>query len=312
MPNLHENTVFSNHKTNNRGAVLYRPTVDQARTLLTYIEQRPDYDTWIRVVSAMGNTFDEQTALNLLLEKFSNEKPDEHLYKLRHRLPNTRFATLVWLAKQNGFKPDATFYADSPRPSGTLRQPVRKLETSFDDVRRQQELLVDTTTGERLFRLSINRYVVDKTDDFDLLNRGFGNVTLSLCQIADAVRSGSALCNAVLSGTRRCNVNFAGSEVVILDIDSSLTLEAAFRHPFTHHAALIYTTPSHTTEQNRFRILFPLPYFERNTKRYRDCVHVLQREYSADPAPSALVQTFYGSSQGKIWFVEEGGNYVRY
>lgn len=312
MPNLHQKTDFSNGKTNNGRAVLHRPTIAQVRLLLSFLPPRPDYQTWLQVISAVGNSFDEITALTLLLERFSDEKPDEHLHKLRHRLPNTTLGTLIWMAKQNGFKPDATFYADSPRPSATMWQTVRKPDISFDDVRGQKDLLVDTITSERLFRLSINRYVVDKTGDFDLLNRGFENVTFSLRQIADAVRSGSALCNAVLNGTRRCNVNFAGSEMVILDIDSSLTLEAAFRHPFTHHAALIYTTPSHTTEQNRFRILFPLPYFERNTKRYRDCVHVLQREYSADPAPSASVQSFFGSSQGTIWLVEEGGHYVLY
>ncbi len=312
MSKLHQNAVISNGKNNHGRAVLHRPTIAQVRLLLPFLPPRPDYQTWLQVISAVGNIFDEQTALTLLLERFSDEKPNEHLNKLRHRLPNTTFATLVWLAKQYGFKPDATFYADSPRPSATMRQTVRKPDISFDDVRGQKDLLVDTTTGERLFRLSTNRYVVDKTDDFDLLNRGFENVTFSLRHIADAVRSGSALCNAVLNGTRRCNVNFAGSELVILDIDSSHTLEAAFRHPFTQHAALIYTTPSHTAEQNRFRILFPLPYFEHNTKRYRDCVRVLQREYSADPAPSASVQTFYGSSQGKIWLVEEGGVYVQY
>lgn len=312
MSNLHQNAVISNGKTNNVGAVLHRPTIAQVRLLLSFLPPRPDYQTWLQVISAVGNIFDEHTALTLFLERFSDEKPDEHLHKLRHRLPNTTFATLVWLAKQNGFKPDATFYADSPRPSGTLRQPVRKPETSFDDVRGQQELLVDTTTGERLFRLSVNPYVVDKTKDFDLLNIGFENVSFSLRQIADAVRRGSALCNAVLNGTRRCNSNFGGTELVVLDIDGYLTLEEAFAHPFTHHAGLIYTTPSHTEEQHRFRMVFPLPYFERITTRYQDVVSLLQREYRADPAPSAPVQTFYGSSQGKIWLVEEGGNYVRY
>lgn len=312
MPNLHQNVVISNGKTNSEGAVFNRPTTAQVLLLLSFLPPRPDYGIWVRAISAVGNSFDEHTALTLLLERFSDEKPDEHLHKLRHRLPNTTFATLVWLAKQYGFKPDATFYADSPHPSGTMRQHVRKPDTTFDDVRTQQDLLVDTTTGERLFRLSVNPYVVDKTKDYDLLNIGFQNVTLPLRQIADTVRNGSALCNAVLNGTRRCNANFAGSELVILDIDDSHTLQEAFRHPFTQHAALIYTTPSHTVEQNRFRILFPLPYFERNAARYRDCVRVLQREYSADPAPSAPVQTFFGSSQGYIWLVEEGGRYVKY
>lgn len=312
MPNLHQNAVISNGKNNNVGAVLHRPTIAQVRLLLPFLPPRPDYQTWLQVISAVGNSFDEQTALTLLLEHFSDEKPDEHLHKLRHRLPNTGFATLVWLAKERGFKPDAAFYADSPRPSGTMRQSVRKPEINFDDVRGQQDVVVDNMTGERLFRLSVNPYVIDKTNDYATLNAKFQNVELTSKHIAAAVRRGWALCNAKLTGTRRCNEHFGGSELVILDIDSGLTLEEAFSHKFSHNALLIYTTPSHSAANHRFRLIFPLAYVERNAERYREVVRAFQGEYSADPAPSAPVQTFFGSSQGSIWLVEEGGSYVQY
>ncbi len=312
MSKLHQNAVISNGKTNNVGAVLHRPTIAQVRLLLPFLPPRPDYSTWVRAISAVGNIFDEHTALTLLLERFSDEKPDEHLHKLRHRLPNTTFGTLIWMAKQNGFKPDSSFYADSPRPSGTMRQSVRKPDITFDDVRGQQDLLVDTTTGERLFRLAVNPYVVDKTKDYATLNAKFQNVELTSKHIAAAIRRGWALCNAKLTGTRRCNEHFGGSELVILDIDSGLTLEEAFSHKFSQNALLIYTTPSHSAANHRFRLIFPLSYVEHNASRYREIVRAFQREYSADPAPSASVQTFFGSSQGTIWLVEEGGHYVLY
>lgn len=289
-----------------------QPTVEQTRRLLTYIESRPDYTTWLQITSAIGNTFDEQTAISILAEKFTEEKTGEISYKLHHRLPHTRFGTLVWLAKRRGFKPDSSLYADSPRPSGIMRQSVRKPDINFDDVRGQQDVVVDSTTGERLFRLSVNPYVIDKTNDYATLNAKFQNVELTSKHIAAAIRRGWALCNAKLTGTRRCNEHFGGSELVILDIDNGLTLEQAFSHKCSHNALIIYTTPSHSAANHRFRLIFPLSYVEHNASRYREIVRAFQREYSADPAPSASVQTFFGSSQGKIWLVEEGGGYVLY
>jgi hypothetical protein len=44
----------------------------QAIELLSYLPARPDYDTWIRIVSAIGNSFDEATAEDILLSHFTD------------------------------------------------------------------------------------------------------------------------------------------------------------------------------------------------------------------------------------------------
>lgn len=344
MPNLHQKHGFSNHKTNNVGAVLHRPTIGQARTLLSYIELRPDYDTWLRTVSAIGNTFDEQTALELLLKFFQDEKPGEHLYQLRHRLRNITFATLVWLAKQRGFVPTTEFYANSPTLSRKLPKNTRNHRISFDDVRNQRQYFVrfDDEKLEKLrteiqegyqlsrfdaqrlilldnpsaattsvYELSINPHGKDKNWDYDILNRGFENKMLSAEEIASAVRLGWALCNAKLSSVRRCNANFQSSQLVFIDVDGEITLEQAFADRTTQDALLIYTTASHTSEQHRFRVIFALPFIETDATRYKSMVTALQQHYSADPATSAVVQTFYGSTKGRIWLMK-GGQYVEY
>lgn len=92
--------------------------IDKAKAieLLSYIPARPDYDTWIRVISAIGNSFDEKTALEILKTRFRDERPNEIAYKLQNRLRDVNFGTLVHLAKQYGYH--------SLNSNHTLKSPV--------------------------------------------------------------------------------------------------------------------------------------------------------------------------------------------
>jgi hypothetical protein len=79
------------------------PTPQFALELLSYLPHRPDYDTWIKVISAIGNTFDESTSLKILLNHFRDEKQNEHSQKLQNCLTNITFGTLFFFAKQYGY-----------------------------------------------------------------------------------------------------------------------------------------------------------------------------------------------------------------
>ena len=58
--------------------MLKEPTPEYCRELLQYIPQRPDYEMWMRIIAAVTHTFPESVALSLLLERFTDEQPDEH------------------------------------------------------------------------------------------------------------------------------------------------------------------------------------------------------------------------------------------
>jgi hypothetical protein len=81
------------------------PTPEEAKHLLGFLPSRPDYEDWIKIVSAIGNTFDEATALKILLSRFQDEKKGEHISKLRGRLKQYNYGTLVYIAKQYGYIP---------------------------------------------------------------------------------------------------------------------------------------------------------------------------------------------------------------
>lgn len=75
---------------------------EQAEKMLEYIPKQMCYDEWGKVVSAIGNTFDEGTAVRLI----ENWSPDTTMgteYKIKHRSAKPQIASVIWLASQNGF-----------------------------------------------------------------------------------------------------------------------------------------------------------------------------------------------------------------
>lgn len=81
-------------------------TPEYAKQLISYLPKRPDYRTWIYTISAIGNTFPESTAIEILLSHFQDERTNETVYKVNNRLKDVTFGTLVYLAKENGYRPE--------------------------------------------------------------------------------------------------------------------------------------------------------------------------------------------------------------
>ena len=84
-------------------------SAQQATEMLKCIPNRPDYQNWLHIISAIGNYFDYGTALNILSSHFRDEKPNELEKKLNQRLKNISIATLIFHAKQNGYRSNTTY-----------------------------------------------------------------------------------------------------------------------------------------------------------------------------------------------------------
>ncbi len=84
------------------------PSPDDVRELLSFIRQRPDYLTWVRIISAVANTLPESDALAVLTEWMPEEQPGEYARKIAARLRHVGFGTLVHLAREHGYLPRRT------------------------------------------------------------------------------------------------------------------------------------------------------------------------------------------------------------
>ena len=297
-----------------------QPTPEYCRELLRYIPQRPDYETWIACIAAAGNTFPEPVALDLLLSRFADELPNEHANKLRLRLKTVNFGTLVYLARQYGYKGK---YEGIEHAPPTPRPTPEPDPVSFADCDENSVLINEK--GERVFRLAVNLSVVNKTTDFEALTNNYQNVELTLSEIADVVRLGHAICAAqMIEGENRQIVrkscNFKQSELAILDMDFGVKvngekvfdtanykpLEAFLDTPAAAPVALAYTSCSHTPEWNRYRLLISLPYLETNPERYQKILKTFIEEYKADAACSGVCNVFYGNTNATIFNLVSG------
>lgn len=300
--------------------MLKEPTPEYCRELLQYIPSRPDYETWIAIIAAVGNTYSESTALDLLLSRFTDELPNEHANKLRLRLKTVNFGTLVYHAKLNGYKGkwDGVEYTP-PIPRPTPEQDT----VSFADADESSVLI--NADGQRVFRLAVNLSVVNKTTDFEALTNNYQNVQLTLSDIAAVIRAGYAICGAQMvtnpDGTiTRKSSNFWQSELIIFDMDFGVKvngekvldtanykpLDAFLDTPAAEHVALAYTSYSHTPEWNRYRLLMPLPYLETNPERYQKILKTFIAEYKADAACSDICRAYYGNTNATIYNLVTG------
>jgi len=122
-------------------------------------------------------------------------------------------------------------------------------------------------------KLSIHKHVRGKpvsvpTDDRPILTMNGVRVNLGQnwmnidCSWDDAfsliTTDGVATSSELISGRRR-EGDFVSRQLVMIDVDKVMTIPQLFQHPFYEEfGAGFYTSPSHTDDNHRFRIMFVL------------------------------------------------------
>jgi Origin of replication binding protein len=155
--------------------------------------------------------------------------------------------------------------------------------------------LIVSVLNQRL-KLSINPDLINKNErgDTSLFSRGWVNKSLTPVELAQEIDKGVAYC-CQLDGSRRAS-NFLGSDVISIDIDGTRRIEDVMRDPIVErYLTIFYTTPRHTRERHRFRLVFALP---RTIDTAVDMVAAsrsLSLRLSGDPASTDAARVFYGS-----------------
>lgn len=155
---------------------------------------------------------------------------------------------------------------------------------------------IETT---RKFKISINNKIINKVDSTDkkqlrVLTEEFSNLELTIKEIAGQISFGHPFC-AQHKG-RRKSANFIRSDVLAVDIDEGMLISEAMAHPFVRdHAAIVYTTPSHTDEFHKFRIVLVLDSTITDAQKMRLANAGLIRKFGGDKACKDVCRVFYGS-----------------
>lgn len=146
--------------------------------------------------------------------------------------------------------------------------------------------------------IAINPHLKDKASSAEIVknNAKFENCDIDSVTLAAEIKKGHAFCAQHKPGGRKTS-GFTAAGYLAVDIDHGLTLEAAKADPFVQtYASIVYTTPSHTAEAHRFRIIFELEDPIRDADRMKRALTALTARFGGDNACTDACRMFYGSS----------------
>jgi hypothetical protein len=126
----------------------------------------------------------------------------------------------------------------------------------------------------------------------------------SLETLKGFISQGYAFIPAAMTSAHRSTAAFGYADLVVVDIDHGLTIEQFRSHPLASSAAWVYTTCSHRPgEQERFRVIFRLPWRIDDPDLYKATVTLLSRSLGGDRSCTDPCRLFYGNDQAEhpIW-----------
>lgn len=158
------------------------------------------------------------------------------------------------------------------------------------------------------FIVSINSQLIDKPKTSNA-KAHFATVwepkTLASVDLQKHIRDGHAFSAQFKSGYRK-TTNFQATNMLAADADGTLTLEEALQNPFIQkNASFLYTTPSHTEERHRLRVVFRTECTITDPKVWSNALLGLARRLGTDPTINDGARLFFGNRRAE--FVEIGG-----
>lgn len=127
------------------------------------------------------------------------------------------------------------------------------------------------------------------------------NLELDIDEFIGHVRKGHAFSAHFKDGYRK-GEKFLCSDVVAADVDGTMTLEDALEAPFVRDfAAFLYTTPSHTDDRHRFRIVFLLEETIGHSKDWKNCLLGLAVRIGSDRSIKDAGRMFYGNRDAQVY-----------
>jgi hypothetical protein len=131
------------------------------------------------------------------------------------------------------------------------------------------------------------------------INLGYGwqNIEADWPDVFELITTDGYATSAELSSDRRAEETFVSRELIMVDVDSGMTIFELLDNEFyNEHAAGFYTTPSHTDDAHRFRIMFRLATPITDATRLQKLNKMLLRVFTqADAACKDATRIFYGT-----------------
>jgi hypothetical protein len=156
--------------------------------------------------------------------------------------------------------------------------------------------------SERKLKLARNPDLIDKNEagNPNLFVAGWENREETVAEFLEATTVRGEAYTAQLSGSRK-SANFQASNVASVDVDHGLSIKQALEHPFIRrHALLLYTTARHSSQSNRYRLVFLLPETVTTAARMRAVNRGLTRMVGGDMAATDAARVYFGHREAQV------------
>lgn len=155
---------------------------------------------------------------------------------------------------------------------------------------------------ERTFKIGLNRFIINKPPRGSGVNHAtdWAPVEISKQQLISHIQSGFAI-SAHYKDDYRQSGNFICSDFIAADMDGTMDLDEALNTPFIQKfASFIYTTPSHTEDIHRFRVVFLLDDTITRANDWAHCLLGLAIRLGSDKSVGDAARLFYGSTNSQL------------
>ena len=147
-------------------------------------------------------------------------------------------------------------------------------------------------------KLSINPAIINKNEREASFVTGFENVEPTLADFAENLDRGFAF-SSQLSGRRR-KTSFSCSGILTVDFDGQRSIVDVLDDSFVReNASLLYTTPRHSPDHERFRLIFALPEPISHPVRMTAALRSLALRVGGSRASIDPAHLFFGSKGSK-------------
>lgn len=153
--------------------------------------------------------------------------------------------------------------------------------------------------NNKKLRFSVNPDLIDKfaPGNKQTFSTGFRSVEFSIEELSEVINMGMAISYQYTDEIRKAG-NFQATDFLAVDVDSGLTITEALAFPVVKdYCSLFYTTPSHTPDRPRFRLIFSLPRTITEVGELVAAAKSLTKRLGGDIAATDGARIFYGSSQ---------------
>jgi hypothetical protein len=170
-----------------------------------------------------------------------------------------------------------------------------------DQVTEIDQSTTSASQSGRLLNFSLHPKIINKSPNINLSATGWEHIEGTVEQLIEAVTDWGMAFSYVYEDGKRAVSNFIGTDVVAVDIDGGWNLYRFLEHDLIKkQCSFVYTTPSHTQEEHRFRAVFVLPRTITTSSELTRVSNGLIRRFLSDPATKDAARVWFGCESSEV------------